>query len=30
MTSDPNMSSSKIDAISHAGGCLWKWVIAME
>jgi dynein heavy chain len=30
MTSDPNMSQSKIDSISAAGGSMWRWVTAIE
>jgi|GEM_PF-4085948 len=30
MTSDPKMDINTIELVSKAGGCLWKWVIAME
>jgi dynein heavy chain, axonemal len=30
MTSDPNMTQSKMDKISVAGGQLWRWVVAIE
>lgn len=30
ITSDPEMTPGKIDAISTAAGTLWRWVLSLE